>query len=143
MSQTRAQQRARHALEEVLKAAEDTDVDGGRFRSYTNSLPAMIQMNGLGQAAAFCRSKTKSQTEYLRLYNILSSWLTGQEQPYFDKDDLLKGITEKGMKSYRDAQAEALAYLDWVKRFAQAYVVVREDQQDQEPSEAPVEGGAP
>ena len=99
-----------------------SDKDKKEFKSYASSLPAMIQMNGLGQAAAFYFSQGKI---YKKLYDILSHWLTQPGQPYAGSGDLLAGITQQEMGPYFVAQAEALLLLDWVKKFAKAYV--RED----------------
>jgi CRISPR-associated protein Cmr5 len=56
------------------------------------------------------------------LYDLLSEWLTKPNQPYAGKSDLITGITEENMHSYRLAQAEAQALMDWVKKFANAYM---------------------
>jgi CRISPR-associated protein Cmr5 len=117
-AQTLQQERARYALEQV-KAALDSGVNGKEFKSYAASFPAMVQMNGLGQAAAFYFSQGET---YRRLYDILSGWLTKENQPYEGQENLLAGITELDMHRYRIAQAEALLLLDWIKRFAKAFV---------------------
>ena len=117
--QTMQQQRARYALEAVQTAIADENVNNDELKSYASGLPAMIQMNGLGQAAAFYFSQGGTHQV---LYDILSRWLTCASQPYGDSDDLLAGITTQDMHSYRVAQAEALLLLDWVKKFAKAYV---------------------
>lgn len=116
--QTLQQERAKHALEQV-KAALAGGVNGKELRSYAARFPAMILMNGLGQAAAFYFSQGKT---YRALYQVLSSWLTRRGQPYSGKTDLLEGITQHDMQAYRLAQVEALMLLDWVKKFAKAYV---------------------
>ena len=83
----------------------------------------MIHMNGLGQAAAFCRAKGGT---YGKLYEILSHWMIRPGQPFVGQGDLLVGITAKNMYDYRVAQAEALALMEWVKKFALAFLVVKE-----------------
>lgn len=85
--------------------------------SAANSMPAMILMNGLGQTAAFYKSKGGKQEE---LYTLLSIWLKQPGKPYAGIE-LLDGITTGNAKKYRAAQIEALAYLQWVKKFAKAY----------------------
>jgi len=122
--QTIQQQRAQYALVQVA-AAKENSVSQKEFRSYAASFPAMIQMNGLGQAAAFYRSKgaedNKKGKAYRALYELLSDWLTKEEQVYAGCD-LIAGITDKDVHAYRAAQAEALLLLDWVKKFAKAYM---------------------
>lgn len=122
--QTIQQQRARHALEAIDNAKEN-NISQKEFKSYASALPAMIQMNGLGQAAAFYCSKGAEDNvkgkAYKSLYNMLSSWLSSPGQPY-EGLDLLKGIITKDMHHYRRAQAESLALLSWVKKFAKAFM---------------------
>jgi CRISPR-associated protein Cmr5 len=120
-AQTLQQERAKYALDKV-KAALEAGVNGKEFKSYAASFPAMVQMNGLGQAAAFYFSQGVT---YRTLYDILSNWMIQKGQPYADEEDLLTGITGQDMHRYRIAQADALLLLDWVKRFAKAFV--RED----------------
>ena len=120
--QTLSQRRAAYALTEVKAIIGESF--SKEFRSYAANLPPMIQMNGFGQALAFCNSK--SDSAYQRLYSIVSRWLTSDDQPYVAHDDVLTGITTEGMGLYRLAQTEALALLDWVKRFASAYLKTEE-----------------
>lgn len=124
--QTMQQERAKHALTQV-EAAKESGINQKEFRSYAASFPSMIRMNGLGQAAAFYRSKGAEENAkgkaYRALYELLSGWLTKESQPYAGSD-LLKGITSRDMHTYRLAEAEALLLLDWVKKFAKAYMVV-------------------
>lgn len=162
--QTIQQQRAKFALKRVLdakKAFENLNTEDSKeqeadkkakannakeeFKSYASALPAMIHMNGLGQAAAFYKSKAKNKPEdkdkfnekgkdkkhnpYEMLYQLLSDWLTQDKQAYAeknyegDKKDLIKAIVNHDMHQYRLAQAEAQALMDWVKKFAKAYMV--------------------
>jgi CRISPR-associated protein Cmr5 len=93
----------------------------------------MIQMNGLGQAVAFYRMKSRDHEGYKKLYELLSEWLTKTGKPYEKYNDLLEGITQSDMYTYRLAQAEALVLLDWVKKFAKAYCV---DDKNPEPGNA-------
>ncbi len=123
MSQTQSQRRAAQALKEVRQIENLSDAEKNRFRAYSNSLPAMVQMNGLGQTAAFCRSrKGTTEAAYELHYGVMSRWLVGDGQPYSDHQDLLEAVTSSGMDEYRAAQTEVLAYLEWVKRFSQAFL---------------------
>lgn len=127
--QTLQQQRARYALDKVKAAVTEAcaapgqaGFNPGEFKSQAASFPAMIRMNGLGPAAAFYLAKGGA---HKKLYEILSGWLTQPQQPYEGKT-LLEGITQGDSRQYRLAQAEALLLLDWVKRFAKAYVTDEE-----------------
>lgn len=120
--QTIQQERAQFALSEVLKISESPSTkqkDREEYKAHASGLPAMIHINGLGQAAAFYKAKGGN---YVKLYQLLSDWLTRENQPYSKHNDLLKGITEDDMHKYRLAQAEAQALMDWVKKFATAYM---------------------
>ncbi len=137
--QTIQQQRAKHALNKVKSAADNPQIDNEKFKSYASNLPAMIHMNGLGQAAAFFKSKGNSSPEHAELYNILSNWLCRHDndpqiqqdmpiQPYNGCANLLIGITTQDMHQYRLAQAEAQALMDWVKKFAKAFMITEGDE---------------
>ena len=112
------QERARYALAQV-KAAVAKKIDGDELNSYAARFPAMVQSNGLGQAAAFYVSQGGT---YKTLYDLLSNWLIQKDQPYAGQRDLMQGITQLDVHAYRAAQAEALLLLDWVKKFCKAYV---------------------
>ena len=121
--QSQSQKRAALALDRVRRLLDGLDGKGRKeLKSHASALPAMIQTNGLGQAAAFYLSKGG---RHQALYQILSAWLTGEDRPYARHNDLLDGITSGDLATYLAAQAEALALLDWVKRFANAFA--RED----------------
>lgn len=130
MIQTMQQKRAKYALNKV-KDALDRNIDKKEYKSYASGLPAMIHTNGLGQAAAFYRSK-KSDTTHRCIYDVLSNWLTGENQALSDYNDLLEGITASNIASYQLAQAEAQALMSWVKKFAKAYMSDEDAKTEQE-----------
>ncbi len=123
--QTMQQQRAQYALIQV-DSAKRNGISKKEFKSYAMGFPAMIRMNGLGQAAAFYRSKGEGEDAkakaYRALYDLLSGWMGNPGQPYTGSGDLLEGITSNDLHTYRIAQVEALLLLDWVKKFAKAYM---------------------
>jgi len=131
--QTMQQKRAKYALEKVNKAIS-AGVNQKEYKAYAANLPAMIHTNGLGQAAAFFKSKGGTHE---KLYQLLSNWLCGKiddatTQPYSDCDNLLDGITQKDMHTYRVAQAEAQMLMDWVKKFAKAFMTDDDDAKNKE-----------
>lgn len=117
--QTLQQQRAKHALEKV-KALIPLN-EGSKLKARVSELPFMIHANGLGQAAAFYKSKGEKDG-YGHIYKILSGWLTQTGQPFAGKQDLMTAITQADLHLYRIAQTEAMQYMDWVKKFASAYL---------------------
>jgi CRISPR-associated protein Cmr5 len=118
--QTLQQLRAKHALSKVQDLAKLSG-EGDKLKSRASELPFMIHTNGLGQAAAFFKSK-KDKDGYDHLYRVLNSWLTQPGRPYAGNSDLMQAIVENDMNTYRVAQAEAMHYMDWVKKFASAYL---------------------
>ena len=133
------QQRAQYALAQVKAALERFQTKEKKsFRSYARQFPPMIQMNGLGQAAAFYFSRGEKDP-HKKLYEIVSHWLCKDSQVYAGHKDLLDGITEKDMHHYRRAQAEAQALLIWVKKFAEA-LCPKEEKPEANQSAEPGEG---
>ena len=123
MALTIQQQRAKFALERVQDLANKLKADEQKeFISYASGLPAMIHMNGLGQAMAFCQLKAKDRASYLQLYQLVSDWLCQSGQPYQSKSNVLEGITQCDQAHYQLAQAEALVLMSWVKKFAKAFL---------------------
>ncbi|MBE9610824.1 type III-B CRISPR module-associated protein Cmr5 [Chitinilyticum piscinae] len=116
--QTLQQLRAKHALQKVQELVPLRE--GDKHKARASELPFMIHANGLGQAAAFFRSKDKDG--YPEVYAVLDSWLRSEGRPFSGKPDLLTAITTCDMHTYRLAQAEAMHYMDWVKKFAKAYL---------------------
>ena len=96
------------------------------FVSYAENMPASILINGLGQAVATLRTQAKGNQEdpHMAVYNAVQGWLCRKdtEAPYPAAADLLEAITSGDRESYQHAQAEALAYLEWYKKFAVAFL---------------------
>ncbi len=111
------QERAAHALQHIERIKDNKD-----FVPLANGFATMIHTNGLGQAIAFIKGKKDSQ--YQEMANILSDWLCGKGRPFenFPPEKILDAITESDMQTYLQAQAEAMAYLLWVKKFAKALI---------------------
>ena len=117
---------------------------GRKYNSLARSTPALVQSNGLGQALAFLRAKAgpesnnkgKDFNEHRLLYQHLSKWVMCEihqglkekkekEQKFDEKDaklkkELLEWIVQQDTQIYRRATAETMAYLVWLKRFAEA-----------------------
>ena len=83
-------------------------------------------MNGLGQAAATLlgQAKGKESDPHRLLYNHLSQWLCrdAPDAPYKSEPQLIDAIVSKHEDTYLVAQAEALAWLVWLKKFSKAYL---------------------
>lgn len=117
------QRRAKHALD-CIKNREN-DAKQLDYLSYVKALPATILQNGLGQAMATLRAKGGDKNDpHRRLYEDVQSWLCGgdEESPFPKQTDLLEAITSNDHQHYLKAQAEAQAYLVWLKKFAAAFL---------------------
>lgn len=118
--QTLQQQRAKHALSQVKSWVPLNE--GSKLKARCSELPFMIHANGLGQAAAFFKSKG-DKDGYDFVFLALQGWLTQKGRPLAGQSDLMQAIVEADLHRYRLAQAEAIQYMDWVKKFASAYLV--------------------
>lgn len=112
------QKRAAYALKKVQQVSKK---EQSEWKTRANEMPAMIQMNGLGQAAAFYLSKSGV---HKKIYDLLSDWLCNNADKnlnIYNTNNLIEGITKGDMETYRAAQAEAQALLTWLKKFSNAY----------------------
>ena len=125
---TLGQMRAAHALNAINRLAGKKEY--GNFGSYVQRLPATIVMNGLGQAMAgelaaarLAKGEKMSVDEraHKTLFGCVESWLF-ESEVYTGNGGLMAAIVSSSQESYVRAQAEALAYLDWLKKFSQAYL---------------------
>ncbi|MBC7326080.1 MAG: type III-B CRISPR module-associated protein Cmr5 [Moorella sp. (in: Bacteria)] len=129
MMRTLEQERAAHALEKVRAVQKTFSGDGekaDKFASYVESLPATILANGLGQAAAtlLAQAKGVQSDPHYKLYCFLEEWLCrdAAQAPYRQANDLMEAIVNNDRQAYLHAQAEALAWLEWLKKFAVAFL---------------------
>jgi len=92
------------------------------YVSLARSAPADIQANGLGQTLAFWKAKKKD--EHNALYQHVAAWVKTQMR-FNQPSDLLEWIMKQaGTDEYRRATAEAIAFLSWIKRFAEVELEV-------------------
>jgi CRISPR-associated protein Cmr5 len=120
---TLEQKRAAHALLKVRRV--ESTPSAPNYRSYAESLPATIVTNGLGQACAtlLARANGRKDDAHYLLYAHLEEWLCRSEDPVFPQANaLIEAIVKNDQRRYVRAQAEALAYLVWLKKFAQAFL---------------------
>ena len=88
-----------------------------KLRALAQGAPADIQIAGLGQTLAFWHAK--HEEHHKTLFDAVSKWVKEQIK-WKDDLNLLLWITEMAeTNDYRRATAEALAYLKWVKYFAE------------------------
>jgi CRISPR-associated protein Cmr5 len=120
--QTLEQGRAKHAFDAAKEAAKQKDKE--EYESYTKKVPMFIKTNGLGATVAFMQSKGKACKMIL---NNLESWFeTDIKFSSIYKAIEGNGLVEKTINcntsEYRALTTEALAYLNWLKRFADGLI---------------------
>ncbi len=125
MSQQRSleQERAKAAWERVADVKDKPYA--GKYGQLARGAAADIQANGLGQTLAFWRAKGRTdgdehgEEHYRVLFNHVSEWV--RQRLKFSEPDLLQWVVQTAdTDGYRRATAEAIAFLIWVRRFAEA-----------------------
>lgn len=117
MGRLAEQERAKCAFERVqtnkgAKNAKD-------YRQLVRGLPAMVQQCGLGQTMALLASK--GNDHHAMALADLEEWLKRFDYAK-GKDGVLKALMDGESRGYRMATTQALAYLQWLKRFAEAAI---------------------
>jgi CRISPR-associated protein Cmr5 len=107
------------------KVSEVKQPNAKEFRSLVRSVPAMIQMNGLGATAAYLYSKKGDQKNHHdELYDILSNWSKKQSYMKNMPKDLMEAIMELDSNTYRRLTKEMMQLMMWIKRFAEGMIPV-------------------
>ncbi len=114
------QKRAANAMERVNHLSNKSDDFRKRYRSYVDRLGPAIIMNGLGQALATERAAAGEKAHY-ELYQSLQKWLCRDDGGIYPPgEDVLDAIMMGEQSLYLRAQIEALAWLEWHKKFCRA-----------------------
>ncbi len=95
------------------------------YGSLARGMPAMIQMNGLGQSLAYLLAKSKGYNDkyYIFLYRHIALWLKNTIHELKNEEDLkiiLPILVELPSKKFMYATREAIAFSIWLRRFAEA-----------------------
>lgn len=136
---TLEQERAKLAWSQVTE--ESTKSFGDNYRSIVRKAPAMIKINGLGQFLAFLLAKAGESARRIEeprnnpskpeglLYRHIGTWLACEQSPVWlpPGDSLMERVVSCDSRVYRHATAETLAYLGWLKRFAEACYGTKEN----------------
>ena len=124
---TREHLRAQDALKKVREIPKDW---ASAYRGYVDRLGPAILRNGLGQALAGELAAAGGEggvgAAHRSLHDNLQSWLCGGAEVYA-REPLLDALIEGGEAEYLRAHAEALAWLEWHKRFCRAYLPKKTD----------------
>lgn len=121
---TTEQIRAQDALARVSELNAESNELRELYRSYVDRLGPTIMMNGLGQALATELAAGFGdgfrERAHRRLYENLQGWLCRDDGIYPGGSDVLQAIITNDQSSFLLAQAEALAWLEWHKKFCRA-----------------------
>lgn len=131
LPKTLEQQRATRAWECVDEVTSKSQDFKKKYGSLARKVPTLILTNGLGQTLAFLKAKGKNHPadEHTVLFRHLSRWVLSQVAPSSPatNGDLLQWVLQNDSASYRRATVEALAFLTWLKRFAEAELPAEEE----------------
>jgi CRISPR-associated protein Cmr5 len=129
LQKTKEQERAAQAWKDV--SGVKTKTFEGLYGGWVKKLPALILTNGLGQALAFLLAKGKRQEAAKTLYDHLSKWIMA-EVAQVQGVKLLDWLIKHDSAQYRRATTEALAFVNWLKRFAEAELTIVEPERAEE-----------
>ncbi|MEI6046604.1 MAG: type III-B CRISPR module-associated protein Cmr5 [Chloroflexota bacterium] len=115
---TLEQERARQAWDNVQEVKVRGQSYEGEYKSLVKGTPALILTNGLIQTLAFLESKKKPH--HLAVVRHLSGWVC--QQLKLTPNQLGKELREGDSVLLRLATQESLAYLQWLRRFAEATI---------------------
>ena len=118
---TSEQLRAADAYSSVTALSGEPEEFRRLYRAYVDRLGPTIIMNGLGQALATELAAGGQGTAHRMLYHNLQGWLCHEDGGIYPHDsDLLQAIINNDQSLYLLAQAEALVWLEWHKKFCRA-----------------------
>jgi CRISPR-associated protein Cmr5 len=127
---TLAQKRADYALNIYLSYAHEANFKHEDFKSFAAGAPSVILQNGFGQAMAFWAAKENDNqlvfSKYRILFKMVQDWLSLKEDDIqndflpatHSKSSFFQALVKLNQNQYLTAQKETLAFLEWVKRFA-------------------------
>lgn len=117
---TLGQERSEYALDRVME-----NLDVKELKAFSAGAPSMILKNGFGQALAFWKAKAKGKerSEHQIMFSLVRAWLLKKGFASGSTDvEFLKDISTMAQHQYLEAQKETLALLEWVKRYANAFI---------------------
>lgn len=101
------------------------------YKSYSKKIPMMIKTNGLGATMAFIWSKgvdkrgnINDQNAYGLIYLQIGDWLKKESKNLLEveHDSLAVTLANVDSYTYRAATIEVLAFINWLRRFAEALI---------------------
>lgn len=109
-------QRAEYAWESARAGQKEAEKE---YKNLCKAAPALIMNNGLMQVLAFYQDKGKEQHQALNRH--LMQWLQRRfpnEIANSDFDNVMHSLYRGNSRFYREATAETLALLRWLRQFS-------------------------
>lgn len=110
------------------EGAKEASKNAKSYKAYSKKLPMMVKTSGLGASLAFALSKGKNDpsSPWGLLYQHIDTWLRKDHKKFLlgenpDKD-LSKAVIELKSAEYRAVAVEVLAFLNWLRRFAEGLI---------------------
>jgi CRISPR-associated protein Cmr5 len=124
--------RAEFAYKCAVEAKDKEDKNfKSEYRSHVKKIPTMILSNGLGQTLAFIKSKSKEGNAYELIYKQITDYMKSEHPSRINmpngEDDLTKWVINVDSSTYRYITQEILAFLNWLRRFAEGLIKEKED----------------
>ncbi len=124
------QRRAKHAWEQVSHAKTEQAINEGKYQTWAQKLPTLILQCGILPTLAFLKAKGAEQD---KVGKACSEWLLKPDggaslipwtrnESDIDESDIIELLQNEDSDVYRAAQAEAIRYAVWLKRFAEGYL---------------------
>ena len=130
------QKRAKFALDSLNLTPENPKVSK-ELSQFIVGMPNMILSNGIGQTMAFLLSKksnAKQSDKTGKTFTILKEWLEQEMSRQFPKKssdvEFIKHFNEISQSDYLQAQRECLRLVEWLKRYARAFVEDSDNKKD-------------
>lgn len=102
------------------------------YRSYVRKIPQMILSNGLGQTLAFVFAKKENGDAYDLIYRQLTDYLKSDTVARIkmpnEQNELVQWVISLGSYEYRYVTEEILAFLNWLKKFAEGMIETTEEE---------------
>jgi len=117
---------AYRCVEKAIEIFKDNSKKQKEYKSYTRKIPTMILSNGLGQTLAFIKAKSEKGNAYDLIYSQLTEYMksahTVRIQMPKEKNDFVEWVISCDSSKYRYITQEILAFLNWLRRFAEGLI---------------------
>lgn len=110
------------------KRKKEDDRIKKEYRSYVRKIPQMILSNGLAQTLAFVKAKSNDDV-YKTIYTQITKYLKSESTARIrmeENKELIEWVISLDSTEYIHATEEILAFLSWLKRFAEGMIETEE-----------------